>query len=206
MKRLTLHAICQIYPHCSPSLGASLLVALPGILEKYQINTPLRVAHFLGQTSHESGGMERLEENLHYSAERLLEVFGSHFHDAQIAAKYANKPADIANRVYADRMGNGDETSGDGWKFHGRGMMQLTGRDSYEVFSTHSGMDAIHNPNLLSVLPGGVESAAWFWMERQINHAADEDNVVLVTRLINGGELGLAERRELTQLAKRIIL
>ena len=205
MKRLTLHAICQIYPHCSPSLGASLLVALPRIFEKYQINTALRMAHFLAQTSHESDGLKRLEENLHYSARGLLETYPKYY-DSRLAFLEADNPEKIANRVYASRMGNGNAESGDGWRFHGRGMIQLTGRDNYKSFSGHSGLDAIHNPDLLSVLPGAIESAAWFWMERQINHAADEDNVVLVTRLINGGELGLAERRELTQLAKRIIL
>jgi len=196
--------ILAISPNCKPDLADGLAQCLPAVLEKYAITTPLRVAHFLAQTAHESDGFTHFEENLNYSEAGLENTFPKEFRTVR-AADYARNPEKIANRVYANRMGNGDEASGDGWKFRGRGLIQLTGHENYEAFSKHSGKDAIQDPDLLSTVEGAAESAAWYWLERDINKPADEDEVVTVTKLINGGTLGLDERKQLLEIAKRVV-
>jgi putative chitinase len=196
--------ILAISPGCKPDVAEGLAQCLPDVLEKYAIDTPLRVAHFLAQTAHESEGFTHFVENLNYSAAGLQNTFPKYFHTANPAA-YARNQEKIANHVYANRMGNGDEASGDGWKFRGRGMIQLTGRDNYTHFSNDAGTDAVQNPDLLSTPAGAAESAAWYWKERDINKPADEDDVVKVTKLINGGILGLDERKALLVKAKAIV-
>ncbi len=196
--------LLTIAPACKDGVVMELAQCLPAILEKYSINTPLRVGHFLAQTVHESAGFTRFVENLNYSASGLKNTWPDRFGLAN-PNRYAHRPELIANHVYANRMGNGDEASGDGWKFRGRGMIQLTGHDNYDAFSKHSGLDAVNNPDLLSTVEGAAESAAWFWLERHINKPADEDDVVTVTKLINGGTLGLDERKHLLVIAKRVV-
>ena len=196
--------IWAISPNCKQEVAEGLAECLPGVLEKYAITTSLRVAHFLAQTAHESAGFTHFEENLNYSEAGLENTFPKEFRTVR-AADYARNPEKIANRVYANRMGNGDEASGDGWKFRGRGLIQLTGHENYEAFSKHSGKDAIQDPDLLSTVEGAAESAAWYWLERDINKPADEDEVVTVTKLINGGTLGLDERKQLLEIAKRVV-
>jgi len=196
--------IMAISPTCKPEVAEGLAQCLPAVLEKYAISTPLRVAHFLAQTAHESEGFTHFVENLDYSASGLENTFPKEFRTVKVA-DYARNPEKIANRVYANRMGNGDEASGDGWKFRGRGMIQLTGLENYEAFSKHSGKDAIQDPDLFSTVEGAAESAAWYWLQRDINKPADEDDVVMVTKLINGGTLGLDERRKLLEIAKRVV-
>ena len=196
--------ILTISPNCNQEVADGLAQCLPAVLEKYSISTPLRVAHFLAQTAHESAGFTHFVENLDYSASGLENTFPKEFRTVK-AADYARNPEKIANRVYANRMGNGDEASGDGWKFRGRGMIQLTGHENYDAFSNHSGKDAIQDPDLLSEVEGAAESAAWYWLERDINKPADEDDVVMVTKLINGGTLGLDERKHLLEIAKRVV-
>ncbi|MCX7109916.1 MAG: glycoside hydrolase family 19 protein [Proteobacteria bacterium] len=196
--------LLTICPACKPDVADGLAQCLPGVLEKYAIDTPLRVAHFLAQTGHESAGFREFVENLNYSASGLQGTFPKYFHQVSTAA-YAHNPEKIANHVYADRMGNGNEASGDGWKFRGRGMIQLTGRENYTAFSKHSGKDAIQDPDFLSTPEGAAESAAWYWLERNINKPADADDVVEVTKLINGGTLGLDERKALLVKAKEVV-
>ena len=195
--------IFAIAPRCAGVTAADLVQFLPAILEKYTIFTPLRVAHFLAQTAHESAGFTHFVENLNYSSSGLENTFPKYFRTVRVA-DYATHPEKIANRVYANRMGNGNEASGDGWKFRGRGMIQLTGRENYDAFSKHSGKDAIQDPDLLSTVEGAAESAAWYWLERDINKPADSDDVVTVTKLINGGTLGLDERKHLLVIAKGV--
>jgi putative chitinase len=196
--------ILAISPPCKPDVAEGLAQCLPAIFEQYAIDTPLRVAHFLAQTAHESEGFTHFVENLNYSAAGLKNTFPKYFHQVSPAA-YARNPEKIANHVYASRMGNGNEASGDGWKFRGRGMIQLTGRDNYTHFSNDAGKDAVQNPDLLSTPEGAAESAAWYWKERDINKPADEDDVVTVTKLINGGILGLDERKALLVKAKAVV-
>jgi len=196
--------ILRLSPSCKPEVATAMAQSLPEIFQKYAINTPLRVAHFLAQTAHESAGFTQFVENLNYSASGLQNTYPKYFHQTNPAA-YARNPEKIANHVYANRMGNGDEASGDGWKFRGRGMIQLTGRDNYTVFSKHSGKDAIQDPDILSTVEGAAESAAWYWLERNVNKPADVDDVVAVTKLINGGTLGLDERKHLLAISKGMV-
>ena len=159
---------------------------------KYGINTPQRQACFIGQCAHESGNFKTLEENLHYKAESLMKVWPSRFPDMDTASKYANNPQLIANKVYSGRMGNNEE--GDGWAFHGRGLVQLTGRDSYTRCGESLGMDLISNPELLLQPKGAALSAGWFWSKHGLNELADAQDYETMTKRINGGTLGLDDR------------
>ena len=167
--------------------------ALNKILPDYDISTPQRVAAFLAQTAHESGGYSALHENLNYTAQSLCRVWPSHF-TAAIADQYAHNPEKIANRAYAGRMGNGDEASGDGWRFCGRGLLQVTGRVNYQAFADSVGMDVNDVPAFLQTFEGAVQSACWFWENNNLNKWADEGNIEKMTRIINGGVLGLDDR------------
>lgn len=171
---------------------------LPSVMEKFSINTPIRLAHFLSQAAHESGNFKFLKENLNYSADSLLRVFPRYFKDKATADKYARQPEKIANRVYSSRMGNGDEASGDGFKFRGRGYIQLTGKDNYKAFSTFIGEDCVANPDLVSdKYP--LTSAAWFFDKNKLwaicDRGAGDDVVLSLTKRINGGTNGLADRK-----------
>ena len=169
---------------------------IPEIETKFEINTPLRLAHFLAQAGHESGGFKALNENLNYGAKGLLGTFKKYF-TPDTAALYERKPEKIANIVYASRMGNGDKASGDGWKFHGRGFIQLTGHDNYKAFSTAINEDCVANPDLVAT-KYPLASAAWFFHKNGLNKIADEgatDAVVTkVTKRVNGGTIGLEDR------------
>lgn len=170
--------------------------------DKYNINTPLRLAHFLSQVNHESGDMKYIEENLNYSAKRLLQVFPKHFKTLEEAKKYEYKPEKIANKIYANRMGNGgDEASGDGWRYRGRGPIQLTGKNNYILFANWvKNKDIINNPDLIlkdnDLL---VLTAFFYWDYRKINNiiidnANQYEICKKVTRAINGGYNGLDDR------------
>ena len=168
------------------------------VSEKFAINSNLRLAHFLGQCAHESANFKRAEENLNYSAAGLLRVFGKYF-DAETAQKFAMQPQKIAARVYANRMGNGDEASGEGYKFRGRGYIQLTGKSNYASFSADFGSDCVANPDLVaSQFP--LASAAWFFAKNNLNQIADlgegDEVIKKITLKINGGTNGLKERGE----------
>jgi putative chitinase len=163
--------------------------------EKFQINTPKRAAMFIAHCLHESSCLNRLEENLNYSASALMKTWPSRFNSAT-AAEYAYKPEKIANKVYANRMGNGSEQSGDGWRFRGRGAIGITGRNNYKAYAT-SGFcigDLMSHPEWLAKSPGCYKSAMWFFWKNGLNDIADRGDNVAATKKINGGTLGLAER------------
>jgi len=162
-------------------------------LTKYSITTLNRVAAFLAQTAHESMDWNILQENLNYSENGLLVTFSKYF-NTTTAAQYARQPQKIANRVYANRMGNGPESSGDGWNFRGRGLIQITGKSNYQSIGTVMGQNLISNPDLLMAHAGALESACVFWSQKGLNTLADAGNTRAITIKINGGTLGLSER------------
>lgn len=165
------------------------------LLEKSGINSPLRLAHFMAQIDHESH-LKPIQENLNYSKEGLLKTFPKYFNEKTVNG-YARFPEAIANVVYANRMGNGDYNSKDGWKYRGRGFIQLTGKDNYRQFSNSSGIDALNNPDLLLEEPNAMIAAIWFWNKNNLNSLADKDDVVGITKRINGGINGLEDRKSL---------
>lgn len=181
----------------SKKIPKEVLDQIPGVIEKFQINTPLRLAHFLAQCAHESGNFKFTQENLNYSAEGLQKVFKKYFPNEILAKQYERKANTIANRVYANRMGNGDEASGDGSKYKGRGYIQLTGKTNYAAFDKVVEENILENPDLVAT-KYPLLSAAWFWDSRKLNAIADKgasDAVVTsITKLVNGGTHGLADR------------
>jgi len=160
--------------------------------EKYQINTPKRQACFIGQCMHESGGFKFLRENLNYSAKALMATWPSRFPDADIAEKYARQPEMIANKVYGGRMGNTED--GDGAKFIGRGLIQLTGKDNYMAFGEAIGEDLVANPQLVEQPRYAALSAGWFFNKRNLNALADVMDIETMSKRINGGNIGMADR------------
>jgi len=170
--------------------------AMEQALPDYDINTPRRIAAFVAQCSHESGGFRFLKENLNYKAESLVRVWPRYFKDAATARKYAHNQEAIANRAYANRMGNGSEASGDGWKFCGRGLIQLTGRNNYQAFADSIETDINDIPEYLATFEGAVQSACWFWESNNLNKWADTGDILTLTKKINGGTLGLADRQK----------
>lgn len=163
------------------------------------------MAHYLSQVIYESGYLKSVEENMNYSAERLLQVFPKYFKSKEEAASYARNPMKIANRVYANRMGNGNEASGDGWRYHGRSFIMLTGRLNYEKFSKYDlcTKDVVINPDSVAEYPLNQVASMWFWERNNINAIADlddgkaigEDLVTRITKIVNGGTNGLAQRK-----------
>lgn len=173
------------------------IAQIPDTMQKFELNTPLRLAHFLAQTGHESGGFKATTENLNYGAKGLLGIFKKYFPTEAKAKEYERKPEKIANLVYGGRMGNGPEASGEGYKFRGRGYIQLTGKDNYKAFDTVVPEDILANPDLVaSKYP--LLSAAWFFHKNGLHKIADKgatDAVVTeVTKRVNGGTIGLADR------------
>jgi len=170
---------------------------IPDVVEKFKINTPLRLSHFISQCAHESGSFKFIRENLNYSAEGLLKTFPKYFKDIETAKKYERKPDSIANRVYASRMGNGNEASNEGSLFKGRGYIQLTGKQNYSSFDKVVDEDILVNPELVAT-KYPMLSAAWFWDSRKLNALADtgstDEVVKKITKVINGGTHGLADR------------
>jgi putative chitinase len=170
---------------------------IPDTAAKFQINTPLRLAHFLAQCGHESGGFKVTQENLNYSAKGLMGIFKKYFPTEAIANAYQRQPQKIANKVYANRMSNGDEASGDGFKFRGRGYIQLTGRANYTAFGKSIGEDIASNPDVVSG-KYALLSAAWFWSNNGLNKLADggatDPLVTSITKRVNGGTIGLPDR------------
>jgi putative chitinase len=165
---------------------------LQATFDKYDISTPLRQAAFIGQCQHESGNFKTLEENLHYSANALMRVWPSRFPDMDTANKFANNPEKIANKVYAGRMGNTGD--GEGWKYHGRGLIQLTGKDNYKNCSNSLGLDLLGSPEKLLEPQYAALSAGWFWSKHGLNELADAQEHGMITKRINGGTLGLDDR------------
>jgi putative chitinase len=163
-------------------------------MEEFEINTGKRMAAFLAQCAHESGNLHVLHENLNYKAEGLVKIFHKYFPDIDTANEYAHNPEKIANRVYSNRMGNGDEASGDGYRYCGRGLIQLTGKTNYEACGEALEVDLDANPGYLETPEGAARSAAWFWWSRDLSELADNGDIKEITRRINGGFIGLEER------------
>lgn len=178
-----------------PLLSAHVCDQVMDVVLKYRIDTPLRLAHFLSQCHHESMGFKATEENLNYSADALLRVFRKYF-NTQNVELYARNPIAIASKVYANRMGNGNEASQEGWKYRGRGYIQLTGKNNYTAFDKTVLDNLIVNPELVAT-KYPMLSAAWFWNERGINAQADTGSVRAVTLKVNGGLNGLDDRERL---------
>ena len=175
----------------------AVIAQLPDTITKFELNTPLRLAHFLAQAGHESGGFKAINENLNYGAKGLLGIFKKYFPTPEKAALYERKPEKIANLVYGGRMGNGPEASGEGYKFRGRGYIQLTGKDNYKAFDAVVPEDLLESPDLVAT-KYPLLSAAWFFHKNGLHKIADEgatDVVVTkVTKRVNGGIIGLADR------------
>jgi putative chitinase len=174
------------------------------LFDSYHVNTPLRIAHFMAQIEHESG-LKPIAENLNYSAAGLRSTFGRHFLEVE-SVMFARKPEQIANRAYANRMGNGNEKSGDGWKFRGRGFIQLTGKANYIVASKDTRIDFLNNPDLLLEEANAMIAALWFWNKNKLNDLADKNDIKAVTKTINGGFNGLAHRTELFKKWKTAVV
>jgi len=177
------------------------------LFEKHGLNTRLRIAHFMAQIEHESG-LKPISENLNYSKQGLLNTFNKYFTDDILSKNgdieklgtstlYARQPEKIANRVYANRMGNGDELSGEGWKYRGRGFLQITGKENYFRLANDTDLDCLKNPDLLLEEPNAMISALWFWNLKGLNKLADKNDIVGITKKINGGLNGIEHRKEL---------
>lgn len=181
-------------------------------MAEWSIDNPYRQAAFLAQTLHESGQFKQLSENLHYSAQRLPLVWPSHFRNNEEANECAGNPEKLANRVYANRLGNGDEASGHGWLYRGRGLIQVTGRENYERCAHALGIDLLTQPHLLEEPEAAARSAAWFWSEAKLNELADNkpgrdaiQDFTTMTKRINGGTVGLQARIERWEKAKKVL-
>lgn len=179
--------------------------AFQQLLPDYDINTPLRVAHFIAQCAHESGSFNFIEENLNYRAASLMSTFKKYFPTLELAQQYERKPERIANRVYANRMGNGDEASGDGWRYRGRGLIQLTGKDNYTFFAGSLGIPVEEAADYMATFEGAAQSACFFWEQNKLNRFADANDVRGLTRAINGGFIGLEDRIKHTEHALHVL-
>lgn len=171
--------------------------ALSQLLPDYEINTPQRMAAFIAQCAHESGGFTALQENLNYKPPTLRKLFSKYFPTDELAAEYCAKPNKqqaIANRIYASRMGNGDEASGDGYKYRGRGLIQLTGKDNYTFFAGSLQISVEEAAEYMATFEGAAQSACWFWETNNLNQWADKNDILTLTKRINGGTIGLEDR------------
>ena len=171
--------------------------ALAQLLPDYEINTPQRIAAFIAQCSHESGGFMAIKENLNYRWQTLRKIFPRYFPTDELAQQYASKPNKaeaIANRVYANRMGNGPEQSGDGYRYCGRGLIQLTGRENYSWFAASLSITPEEASQYMETFEGAAQSACWFWETNKLNNWADTGDIVTLTKKINGGTIGLEDR------------
>lgn len=168
--------------------------AIQEICPEYGINTPKRLAAFIAQCAHESGNFRFIRENLNYRATSLMKTWPRYFPTLEIANQYANKPEKIANRAYANRMSNGDESSGDGWRYLGRGLIQLTGKENYTWFAASLDMDVEDVVDYLGTFEGCVQSACWFFEVNNLNELADKGDMLTMTKKINGGTIGLEDR------------
>jgi putative chitinase len=170
--------------------------ALAQLLPQYEINTPDRIAAFLAQCAHESGGFVFIKENLNYKWQSLRKVFPKYFPTDALAQQYEKQPQKIANRVYANRMGNGPEESGDGWRFCGRGLIQVTGRDNYSWFAASLKISPEEASEYMETFEGAAQSACWFWESNNLNQWADKKDILTLTKRINGGTIGLEDRKK----------
>jgi putative chitinase len=206
MIQITLNQLLQIVPEFTTSKFDKQNIAntLNELFISTSINTLNRRAAFIAQTAVESNSYRAITENLNYSAQGLLKTFPTHFTAAEAAA-YARQPEKIANRAYCNRMGNGDENSGDGWKYRGRGFLQLTGKDNYTHCAADTKFDFVGNPDYAATVSGAFVSAVWYWEKHKINDWADKDDIKTVSHIVNGGYNGLSERSFLYATAKKVL-
>lgn len=209
MTPLTEQQLLQILPKARPVAGI-FLPALNRAALRWKIDSRVRMAAFLAQVGHESGQLRSLVENLNYSAEALVRTWPSRF-TAQTAGAYARQPEKIANRVYAGRMGNGPEPSGDGWRYRGRGLIQLTGRDNHQAAGLALGLPLVEQPDLLEQAEHAAQSAAWWWAKHGLTELADAGRIQDIGSIINTGQPGrvphgAAERMALYDLALRVLV
>lgn len=179
--------------------------AITTICPEYEIDTPLRLAAFLAQCAHESNRFRAIRENLNYSAKGLLKTFPKYFRTMDQANQYANRPEKIANRVYSNRMGNRDEASGDGFRYMGRGLIQLTGKENYSWFAVSLDITVDECVEYMGTFEGAVQSACFFWELNNLNALADKQDTLGITKRINGGTLGLQERIHYFEIAKKAL-
>jgi putative chitinase len=195
MTELTLQQLQQLIPK-NPYVK-QWHSALAQLLPDYEINTPQRIAAFVAQCAHESGNFTQLRENLNYKAVTLRKIFPKYFSTDELAQQYAalpNKQQAIANLVYANRMGNGPPESGDGWRFAGKGLIQLTGKENYTWFAASLGISVEEAAEYLETFEGAAQSACWFWETNKLNQWADKGDILTLTKRINGGTIGLDDR------------
>jgi putative chitinase len=198
-------ALQAVAPHLSAADRPDWVGILSGRAGAAGLSNPRRAAAFLGQCAFESGGLQCLEENLNYSSARLREVWPAHFPRLATAGACAFQPIKLANTVYANRLGNGDAASGDGWRFRGRGLIQITGRDAYERFAQAMDMTLDQAVAHACTRAGAADSALWFWSDNHLNELADTWQLDLMTRRINGGVEGIADRIRLCQAALHVL-
>jgi putative chitinase len=199
---ITIELLIAMCPKTKRSVLEGFVEPLNTAAQYYDMfDNPKRVAGFLAQIAHESGGFNAVKENLNYSAKGLMGIFKKYFPTEELAKQYERKPEKIANRVYANRMNNGPEESGDGFKFCGRGLIQLTGRANYTKFATDLGMSIEDTIAYLETPNGAVASAGWFWDNNNLNQYCDRDDFVTLTKRINGGTIGLEDRQHHYQIA-----
>lgn len=203
--RVTERLLTSLFPATPSDSLRDWVAPLNTACERFYISKPLRLAGFLAQVGHESGGLRVMVENLNYSATGLRRVFGRYFQNDTNAITCARQPEKIAGLVYANRMGNGPVSTGDGWRFRGRGLIQLTGRDNYARFARFMGLTVEAVIPFLETKDGAAMSAGWFWDTNGLNAYADRDDVVGMTKRVNGGTNGLAERNGLYERAKRLL-
>ncbi|WP_325984968.1 glycoside hydrolase family 19 protein [Pseudomonas protegens] len=198
---ITEQQLLQILPQARQVAGF-FVPALNAAMARFKINSPVRMAAFIAQVGHESGRLTRMVENLNYSADRLRAVWPNRF-DAALAAQVARKLEQIANIVYAGRMGN--TLAGDGWKYRGRGLIQLTGANNYRAAAAALGLDLVNHPELVEQPEAAALVAGWFWQSNGLNELADSGQFAKITRTINGGLTGHAERVALLDLAAKVL-
>jgi len=197
--------LCDLYPKALEGHLAAITEHGEAILARHSVTEAPRLHHLLAQIGHESAGLTVLEENLHYSAARLVAVWPARFRDAEAGAPYAGNPQALANRVYGGRMGNGGEATGDGWRFRGRGYIQITGRTAYRAIGRRAGFDLESSPDLAASQEYALSVACGFWSWRGLNGFCDRDDLVALTRRINGGSHGLADRRAWLDKVRRVL-
>ena len=199
---ITIELLQAMCPKTKRSVLEGYVEPLNTVAEYYDMyDNPRRVAGFLAQIAHESGGFNFVKENLNYSAKGLMTTFKKYFPNEELAKQYERKPEKIANRVYANRMANGPEESGDGYRFCGRGLIQLTGRANYTKFAQDLGIGIDETVAYLETPNGAVSSAGWFWDNNKLNQFCDKDDFVTLTKRINGGTIGLEDRKHHYHLA-----
>lgn len=186
-------------------INPELVNAFNATFDRWGIQTLRQQAAFIGQCGHESGNFRVLEENLNYAADRLMKIWPRRFPTIEVAQPYHRNPRKIANKVYANRMGNRDEASDDGWRFRGSGWVQLTGHDNFYHFGKAMGEDFVMKPDLVRTPEYAAQSAGWFWSTHKCNQIAESGDWKALTKRINGGEIGLADRIKHTQHAMQVL-